>query len=92
MKEDMLKKKKTEINEKTMTLVFVLLAFVLLTVWAMTQPFDSGPDEHMRYLVADYTSIMEHSRGEMIRKSEIRSGAFPMRIIRSCPIWFLRYL
>ena len=37
-----------------MTLVFVLLAFVLLTVWAMTQPFDSGPDEHMRYLVADY--------------------------------------
>ena len=49
----MLKKKK-EINEKTMTLVFVLLAFVLLTVWAMTQPFDSGPDEHMRYLVADY--------------------------------------
>ena len=50
----MLKKKKTEINEKTMTLVFVLLAFVLLTVWAMTQPFDSGPDEHMRYLVADY--------------------------------------
>ena len=50
----MLKKKKTEINEKTMTLVFVLLAFVLFTVWAMTQPFDSGPDEHMRYLVADY--------------------------------------
>lgn len=52
VKEDMLKK--TEINEKIMTLAFVLLAFILLTVWAMTQPFDAGPDESMRYLVVEY--------------------------------------
>lgn len=52
--QDMLKKKRTEINEKGMTVVFVLLAFILLTAWAMTQPFNAGPDEHMRYLVANY--------------------------------------
>lgn len=53
VKEDMLKKKK-EINEKTEIFIFVFLAFILLTTWAMTQPFDSGPDEQMRYDVADY--------------------------------------
>ncbi len=50
----MLKKKRTENNEKGMTVIFVLLAFILLTAWAMTQPFNAGPDEHMRYLVANY--------------------------------------
>ena len=44
VKEDMLKKKK-EINEKTEIFIFVFLAFILLTTWAMTQPFNSGPDE-----------------------------------------------
>ena len=53
VKEDMLKKKK-EINEKTEIFIFVFLAFILLTTWAMTQPFNSGPDEQMRYYVADY--------------------------------------
>ena len=53
VKEDMLKKKK-EINEKTEIFIFVFLAFILLTIWAMTQPFNSGPDEQMRYYVADY--------------------------------------
>ena len=53
VKEDMLKKKK-EINEKTEIFIFVFLAFILLTTWAMTQPFNSGPDEQMRYSVADY--------------------------------------
>ena len=41
VKEDMLKKKK-EINEKTEIFIFVFLAFILLTTWAMTQPFNSG--------------------------------------------------
>ena len=40
VKEDMLKKKK-EINEKTEIFIFVFLAFILLTTWAMTQPFNS---------------------------------------------------
>lgn len=53
VKEDMLKKKK-EINEKTEIFIFVFLAFILMTTWAMTQPFNSGPDEQMRYYVADY--------------------------------------
>ena len=47
MKVDMLKKKR-------MPIAFVLLAFILMTAWAMTQPFNAGPDEPMRYLVADY--------------------------------------
>lgn len=42
VKEDMLKKKK-EINEKTEIFILVFLAFILLTTWAMTQPFNSGP-------------------------------------------------
>lgn len=54
VKVDMLKKKRIEINEKSMTIAFVLLAFILMTAWAMTQPFNAGPDEPMRYLVADY--------------------------------------
>lgn len=50
----MLKKKESEINEKKITMIWVLLTFILLTVWAMSQPFNAGPDEEMRYLVADY--------------------------------------
>lgn len=47
-------KKKLEINEKSMTILFVMLAFILMTIWAMTQPFGAGPDERMRYLVVEY--------------------------------------
>ena len=54
VKENMLKKKRIEINEKSMTIAFVFLAFILMTAWTMTQPFNAGPDEPMRYLVADY--------------------------------------
>ena len=62
VKEDMLKKKK-EINEKQ-KFHFVFLAFILLTIWAMTQPFNSGPDEQMRYYVADiFINTMELFRG-----------------------------
>ena len=50
----MLKKKESEMNEKKITMIWVLLAFILLTAWAMSQPFHAGPDEDMRYLVADY--------------------------------------
>ena len=58
VKEDMLKKKK-EINEKTEIFIFVFLAFILLTTWAMTQPFNSGPDEQMRYYVAVIMILMK---------------------------------
>ena len=81
VKEDMLKKKK-EINEKTEIFIFVFLAFILLTTWAMTQPFNSGPDEQMRYYVADY--IYKH-HGAL-------PGEFPMHIIRLYLIWCLHYL
>ena len=41
-------------NEKYLTGMFVLAAFLLLTVWAFTQPLAAGPDEPMRYMVAQY--------------------------------------
>ena len=43
----MLKKKESEMNEKKITMIWVLLAFILLTAWAMSQPFNAGPDEEM---------------------------------------------
>ena len=92
VKEDMLKKKK-EINEKTEIFIFVFLAFILLTTWAMTQPFDSGPDEQMRYDVADY--IYKH-HGALPRGDDptIRNEVWgiPMHIIRLYLIWCLHYL
>ena len=35
-------------------LVLVLAAFLLLTAWAFMQPLGAGPDEKMRYMVAQY--------------------------------------
>ena len=35
-------------------LVLVLAAFALLTAWAFMQPLGAGPDEKMRYMVAQY--------------------------------------
>ena len=56
VKEDMLKKKK-EINEKTEIFIFVFLAFILLTTWAMTQPCTivCTKDWHRSSLWFDYT-------------------------------------
>ena len=31
-----------------------LAAFLLLTAWAFMQPLGAGPDEKMRYMVAQY--------------------------------------
>ena len=79
--------------KKQKIFIFVFLAFILLTTWAMTQPFNSGPDEQMRYYVADY--IYKHHGalpGEMIRLSGIKCGEFPMHIIRLYLIWCLHYL
>ena len=39
-------------------LVLVLAAFLLLTAWAFMQPLGAGPDEKMRYMVAQY--LHEH--------------------------------
>ena len=79
VKEDMLKKKK-EINEKTEIFIFVFLAFILLTTWAMIM------------LQITFINIMELFRGEMIRLSGIKCGEFPMHIIRLYLIWCLHYL
>ena len=61
VKEDMLKKKK-EINEKTEIFIFVFLAFILLTTWAMTQPFNSG----------DFQAVISKEIKEQILEKEGR--------------------
>ena len=39
-------------EERFQVLVLVLAAFALLTAWAFMQPLRAGPDEKMRYMVA----------------------------------------
>ena len=41
-------------EERFQVLVLVLAAFALLTAWAFMQPLGAGPDEKMRYMVAQY--------------------------------------
>ncbi|MCD8154698.1 MAG: DUF2142 domain-containing protein [Clostridiales bacterium] len=41
-------------SDKGRTFVFTLTAFVLMTVWALTQDCPGGPDEEMRYQVAQW--------------------------------------
>ena len=92
VKEDMLKKKK-EINEKTEIFIFVISGVYPADNLAMTQPFNSGPDEQMRYYVADY--IYKH-HGALPGGDDpaVRNKVweFPMHIIRLYLIWCLHYL
>ena len=49
-----LEKKKIWKDERVQAGVLVLAAFLLLTAWAFMQPLGAGPDEKMRYMVAQY--------------------------------------
>ena len=49
-----MEKKKIWKEERFQVLVLVLAAFALLTAWAFMQPLGAGPDEKMRYMVAQY--------------------------------------
>ena len=49
-----MEKKKIWKEERFQVLVLVLAAFLLLTAWAFMQPLGAGPDEKMRYMVAQY--------------------------------------
>ena len=88
-----MEKKKIWKEERFQVLVLVLAAFVLLTAWAFMQPLGAGPDEKMRYMVAQYLhNIRENFLSEMILPSGMPPGEFPMPIIPFFPIWYLLYL
>ena len=53
-----MEKKKIWKDERVQAGVLVLAAFLLLTAWAFMQPLGAGPDEKMRYMVAQY--LHEH--------------------------------
>lgn len=55
-----MEKKKIWKDERVQAGVLVLAAFLLLTAWAFMQPLGAGPDEKMRYMVAQY--LHEHPR------------------------------
>ena len=61
-----MEKKKIWKEERFQVLVLVLAAFLLLTAWAFMQPLGAGPDEKMRYMVAQY--LHEHP-GKLPRPS-----------------------
>ena len=50
--------KKLLIDEKLLRLLFILGCFIILFLWAYRQPFNSSPDERMRYVMPKY--IYEH--------------------------------
>ena len=49
-----MEKKKIWKDERAQAGFLVLAAFLLLTAWAFMQPLGAGPDEKMRYMVAQY--------------------------------------
>ena len=49
-----MEKKKIWKDESVQAGVLILAAFLLLTAWAFMQPLGAGPDEKMRYMVAQY--------------------------------------
>lgn len=41
-------------NEKFLRILFILVFFIFLFLWAYRQPFNSSPDERMRYVMPKY--------------------------------------
>ena len=62
--------KKIKINEKYFKVFFVLFIFILCLSWAISQPFDAGPDENMKYDVCKFivnNGTLPHGGDETIR-------------------------
>ena len=67
-------------------ILFLVVLFCFIFLWAVVQPLNVSPDEHMRYQIVEY--IMKYGtlpRAE-IRRFEMSCGAFPMHFLRSLPI------
>lgn len=69
---------KVKINEKVFKVILVIFVFALCLAWATAQPFDSGPDERMKYDVCRY--LVEHGSLPHGGEESIRN-----------PIWGISY-
>lgn len=58
-------------KEKVMEVIFLLAVFVFFYIWAAKAPFNSSPDEEMRYRVSEY--IINHGALPDGRDPEIRN-------------------
>lgn len=58
-------------KEKVMEVIFLLAVFVFFYIWAAKAPFNSSPDEEMRYRVSEY--IINHGSLPDGRDPEIRN-------------------
>ena len=67
-----------KITEKTKEMLFVLFCFTMFFLWAMVQPYNSCPDENMRYDVIMY----------VFNKNSLPHGGDPS--IRN-PMWGFSY-
>lgn len=66
-------------NEKGyLEIVFVLLCFTLYFTWSLMQPYDTGPDEYMRYDIPKF--IFQHGELPLGQDPSIRN-----------PIWGISY-
>ena len=57
MEEGKLKRKKIS-AETTVEILFFLFLLVFYLMWARVQPMGAGPDEQMRYQIADYLCLL----------------------------------
>ena len=62
MEEGKLKRKKIS-AETTVEILFFLFLLVFYLMWARVQPMGAGPDEQMRYQIADYIYV-HHAGGD----------------------------
>lgn len=60
-------------REKIMEIIFTIFCFTMFTLWAIVQPYDSCPDEYMRYDIIKY--LFEYNKlphgGDPIIRNEI---------------------
>lgn len=85
MEEGKLKRKKIS-AETTVEILFFLFLLVFYLMWARVQPMGAGPDEQMRYQIADY--IYKHGSLPVgdDRRYEMLYGEFLMHFLRFCLI------
>ena len=65
-------------------LLFLAAIFVFLFLWAAVQPFDTSPDERMRYDIVKY--LVGNSPMAVIRPYGMPTGEFPMHLT---PFWLI---
>ena len=71
-------KPKVKINEKVLKVILVVFVFALCLSWAIAQPYNSAPDEEMKYDVCRY--LVEHGKLPHGGEESIRN-----------PIWGISY-